>query len=210
MGLQQGSSIANNPMFRYHGVGYIETASEENESALYAQLGYHVKGGAQRGAIGRSFFDNRIYRLRDRGFEYGNLSLGLGAKMKKDFGLNLKTYYHFGVRFDYTINSHLVVYEELNLRYNTLYFPLDEFVQKFNYGVSVGGGFEFAFTDLIGGILELTVSPDFSRQYLQPALGGITNPFTGQRTGFTESEARNLAVEISLGIRFLRKVVYID
>lgn len=210
VGLQQGNGLARDALFAYHGIGYIETAPEENNSALYAQLGYHVKGSALRNTFGRSFFDGQIYRVRDREFQYRNISLALGAKQKKDFGINAKLYYHFGVRVDYTLNTNLFIYEDYNLRYNTLFFPIDPFVQKWNYGFSAGGGFEFPFTDLIGGIVEVTVSPDVSRQYLQPQVNNVTNPFTGQSTSFGERQARNLVVELTVGLRFLRKVIYID
>lgn len=35
-------------------------------------------------------------------------------------------------------------------------------------GLTVGGGVEIMFSELVGGCIELSISPDLSKQYNQP------------------------------------------
>ena len=210
VGIQQWNGFERDPLFAYHGAAYIESADEGTELALLAQLGYHVKGSALRNRFGVNLIDNQVFRAADRKFEFRNISLLLGAKQKKDFAEDIKTYWMVGIRGEYTIDTNLDIHRAYNLRYNTLFFPIDEFVQPWNYGVTVGGGFEFLFSELIGGVIEITVNPDFSRQYAQPLIPNVTDPFTGSVRSLPERSIRNIAFEISFGARFLRKVIYYD
>jgi hypothetical protein len=91
-------------------------------------------------------------------------------------------------------------------------YPINsyEFIRRINYGITVGGGFEFPFSEYVEGLLEFTVNPDFSMQYQQPAIPNVTDPFTGQQRTLSERQIRNLTFEVTLGIRFLRKVEYLD
>lgn len=206
VGIQQWNGYERDPLFAYHGAAYIESADEGTELALLAQLGYHVKGSALRNRLGINFINNQVFRAADREFQFRNISLLLGAKQKKDFREDIKTYYMVGVRGEYTLNTNL---NNLS-RFNTLYFPIDAFVQPWNYGVTVGGGFEFLFSELIGGVVEFTINPDFSRQYAQPRIDNVTDPFTGTPRSLPERLIRNITFEISFGARFLRKVIYVD
>jgi len=83
-------------------------------------------------------------------------------------------------------------------------------VRKINYGVYIGGGLEFALSELVGAVVELNVSPDFSFQYQQPPIGNITDPFTGNSFNIAERKIVNVVLELSVGIRFLRVVEYVD
>ena len=93
---------------------------------------------------------------------------------------------------------------------NTGFFPSDAFVRKINYGVYIGGGLEFALSELVGAVVELSVSPDFSFQYQQPPLGNVSDPFSSNTINIAERKIVNVVLELSVGIRFLRIVEYIE
>ena len=49
IGLQQWDNFEKDPLFAFHGSVYIESYSEDDiDNSLYAQLGYHVRGSANR------------------------------------------------------------------------------------------------------------------------------------------------------------------
>ena len=212
VGFQNWDGASRDPLFKYHGILFIESAQEDSPFSLFAQAGYHIKGSAVRynfrpvciDANGNTFdcdFETLEYQFR-------NASLTLGGK--KRFEKNNNTlYYLFGVRGDFTINTNLEEYNNNRVQYFGGY-PADPFVRKLNYGVTVGGGIEFAISDLVGAMLELTINPDFSRQYYQPPIPNVTNPYNNQSYTIPEREIRNVALEVSVGFRFLRKVIYID
>ncbi len=205
IGTQRWNAFSNrSPLFRYHGDLVIETA-DSDEFGIFAQLGYHVRGSAVR-YINLSAGANTNFISRP--FAFHNLAVGIGGKQR--FGYrNIKAYYLIALRGEYTVWTNLGRYEDENNVY--LFLPIEGLVRRFNYGVTAGGGFEWSFGDLVGGILEFTVSPDFSYQYRQPPLQNVPSPYiSGVFTDIPEREIRNLSFEISLGIRFLRIVEYID
>jgi hypothetical protein len=187
----------NSTLFRWHAALNIETHENEvDQFAAFAQLGYHIKGSAIRfrGGIG---IDGTVFGPRTTGMEFQNLSLLLGAKKKHVLG-NDRWYYSLGVRGDYTLGYQLDVYAGFK-----------DGVRRFNYGVTVGTGYQWNIQELVGLVLDLSVSPDFSRQiYIPPQF--FNNPFTGTREMWQEQNIRNTAIELSIGIRLLRKVEYID
>ncbi len=199
-------------LFAYHGIAFIESLAEQDEFSIFAQAGYHVKGGAVR--YNRFTYLDNSNNLREFGgrtdrYEFRNLSLTIGGKQK--FGLNNFSYYYlFGLRGEFTASTNL------NERADGFpvgianYFPTDDFVRKINYGVTVGGGFEFKFSDFIAGIVELTVNPDFSKQYFRPTIDNVYNPYTMQVSTLPEQDLSNTTIEISVGMRFIRKVEYVD
>ncbi len=207
IGNQQWDSFTErDPLLKYHGILFVESAPEvDNAAGLFAQLGYHIKGSALRS---QNFF-NPDFNLVTRDFQFRNLSLGAGAKQKFDLG-GPRGYYLIGIRFDYTLSTNLDAYEELNNRTGGLFFPTNDFVNEFNYGLIVGGGFEFAFAELISGILEFTINPDITRQYFQPEIPNVYDPYRNQNRTIPERSIRNLTFEITLGLRFWNKVEYID
>jgi len=208
VGLQKWESLQQDPLLKYQGSMFIESVPEDNAFALYGQAGLHLKGSAIRN---QRFLNNngQIFNQPTTEFIFRNLSVVLGAKQKSDFGATGKKFYSFGVRADYTLSTNL---DDLqNGPFVSIAYPFDTFVQNFNYGVSVGGGLEFPFTELIGAIVDLTINPDVSFQYRQPALGNVPSPFDpGQTISIAERRILNVSVELSVGFRFLRKVEYID
>ncbi len=210
IGMQNWNGFQRNALFAYHGIAFIESAPEENAFAIFAQLGYHMKGSAIRNQIVANIFNNQIERLPPQRFEFQTISLTLGGKQKYDFGLNNKAYYLLGIRGDYTVGTNLKEYEFFSSFLNTLIYPIDGFVQKFNYGATVGGGLEFPFSEFIAGLVEFTVNPDFSYQYRQPQINAVYNPYTNNNETIGERLIRNVTFEITIGIRFLHKIVYVD
>ncbi len=213
-----GGSFSNRePLFRYHGIAFIETAEEDEPWGLFAQLGYHIKGSATRTfrqTITLPDGSARTIPAREIPLEFRNASLTAGAKQKFDLGMNAsQVYYMLGVRLDYTLSTLLrpEFIEEDDP--TAIYYPFDGFVNKFNYGITVGGGIDFSFSEFVGVFIELSVNPDFSLQYNQPAIRNLNNPnpFSNtQTTSISERKIRNTTFEITLGFRFLRKVIYID
>lgn len=212
------NSFEREPLFRQHAIAFIESAEEEEPFALFAQAGYHTKGSAIRtfrGVFTQVDGSQVEVPATSTPFLFNNVSVTLGAKQKFDFSGEKKLYYLFGIRGDYTVSTKLRpdnLSANASLLYGNLY-PFDEFVNRFNYGATVGGGIELPFADLAGLILEFTVNPDFSYQYNQPEIRNVINPnpFGGtNRIDIPERQIVNLTFELSLGFRFINKVVYID
>lgn len=195
---QQWNGFEQDVLFSFHGAVFIESYDAESTSSLYAQAGYFTRGSALRVNDFFSGFSS------SQGFEFNNLSVTLGAKrILKDEG-TLRPFYTVGIRGDYTLSTNLSDYEQ----FQSAFYPNNEFVNKINYGLSIGGGFQYDLSEFVGGALEITINPDVSKQYEQP--GGITviNPFTGNTNNLQARDIRNLSIDISLSIRFLRKVEY--
>jgi hypothetical protein len=213
---QQWQSFDRDPLLRWQGDVFVESLAEENSVALFASLGYHPKGSAIRNQIGQNFFNNsgQLFRIPPQRFIFHNVSLILGAKQKFDMpGRDAKFFYALGVRGDYTVDTNLDEFEEFNNNFVSFaLYPIDntQFIREINYGITVGGGMEYALSEFVGLSLELNFHPDFSLQYEQPEIPNVTNPFTFQPDSIPERRIRNLALEVSLGLRFLRKVIYVD
>lgn len=208
LGLQKWEGFQRDPLIKYQGSLFIESLPEEEKFSFFAQGGLHLKGSAIRNQ--RYFFANgEEFRPPTTEFIFRNLSVVLGAKQKFDFGLNGKKFYSFGLRADYTLSTNLDDFKQGG--FAPITFPDNFFVRKFNYGVSVGGGLEFPFSELIGAVVDLSINPDLSFQYMQPTIPNVTNPANpGQTITIPERRIVNITVELSVGFRFLRKIEYID
>ncbi len=200
IGTQNWDGFERRTMFNYHGALFVESLDRDFKGAFFAQLGYNARGsGLNVFTIGG--FSN------SQSFVFRNLSLLLAAK-KRLLTKTLQTPYYFvGVRAEYQLSNNL---KEIQDRYNSPFFPVPEFVNKFTYGISFGGGIEFLGSEFIQPALELTISPDLSFQYQSPAIPNVIDPITGQTRTLNERKIRNITMEISLVIRFLRKVVYLN
>lgn len=208
-------AFQRDPLYRYHAIAFIESAEEENQFSLFAQAGYHVKGSAVRTFRQTVIVNGNQFIIPGMTipFEFRNVSLTLGGKKKFDLGIESKFYYLLGIRGDYTVSTKLRPdFVSENDPYALLY-PVEPFVNKFNYGITAGGGLEFPFSEYIAGILEFTFNPDFSRQYNQPPIENVINPNpNGGSSTFTvrERQITNMTLEVTLGLRFLHKIIYID
>ncbi len=197
--VQNWDGFERDPYFSINGDFFIETEDEYSRSSLYAQIGLHTRGSSTR----VNFFNGNA---AVQSFQFDNLVLEVGAKQKLTDQINTGPYYLFGARAEYTLGTNLSEY----VRFQSAFYPIDDFVRKFNYGVTVGGGWEFEFSELIGGLIELTINPDLSNQYEQQAIQNVVNPFNNQTITLPERKVRNLTFGIKFGLRFMRKVEYID
>ncbi len=213
LGFQKWNNSNSEALIRYHGIFAVESYSPDTPFALFAQTGYHVRGGATRINGGTyndpngGFFD---FNTTSYPYEFRNVSLALGAKQKLPLG-NLDAYYLLGVRGEYTINTNLDEYHPVDDQFPqfSLIHPFDELTRHWQYGVIVGGGIEFMFSELIGGLIELTINPDLSQQYFQ-AETFYRDPFTGNDRTLAAREIRNVTIELTAGFRFYRIVEYVD
>jgi len=206
VGFQQWNGFGEkDPLFGYHGALSIETLEEDNAFAIYSQLGYHQRGSANRYTNIQVFGTTNFVSFTDQ-FVFNNLSLQLGGKKKMDYN-DMKVFYAFGVRGDMNLSTNL---EALAMQGNNLVYPDDFYVRRFTYGMTIGGGFEKMFSDLVGATVELSFSPDFNNQYQQPPIPNVTNPFTGNSYTIPENNIKNYTLELTIGLRLLRVVEYID
>jgi hypothetical protein len=198
IGLQRWNNYqGSDPLIAYHIVTFIETAGEEEQGSIFAEAGYHVKGrtvhfNASVNPLTGANYDARNFQLR-----FNNVSLSAGARKKFPVGTN-QAYYSLAVRGEYNLSADLEIYEGFEAGIN-----------KVLYGITLGGGFEFPFSELLGGLVDIRFSPDLSRQIFIPPFEW-DNPFTGNQEVFREQSIKNIAFEISLGLRFLHKIVYVD
>lgn len=193
-------------LWAHHATVFIESAPPISQGVIYAQAGYHVRGSALRfQAIN---VNNIFLGQRTDEFRYNNLSVAFGFKKRYATGIGV-AYYLFGLRGDYTLNTDLKDYEEFVA--NGLIYPTDAWVRKFNYGLSLGGGWEIPLGDYISGLIEISFHPDFSRQYDQPSIPNVIDPFfPGTTRTIPDRRIVNYTGEISFGLRFLREIEYID
>lgn len=208
-GLQKWDNASGRePLFQYHAALSMESINnEDSRGSFYMQLGYHVKGSATRyrffninsGAPGGTVTER---------FKFNNFSFSLGAKQRfKESNSGRTRYFYFGgLRTDYTYSTNID-----NLQNNTCnpgFYPFVGGVQRWMAGFSVGGGIEFDFSELVGGQIQLSVNPDVTPQYRQNPIQDVVDTcFHGPNYDIPERRIRNTTVEISIGLRLLRKVI---
>ncbi len=189
---QSGGS--NNLLVAYHGMAFIESSPEDARRAFFAEAGYHIRGVSLR--VSRSLL-SPVDANFDRALKFQNVSLSLGAKSKFEVGA-LEGFYGFALRGEYTVDYDLDIYQ-----------GLDEGVNRFIGGITASGGIQKQLSELVAGFLELRFSPDVSTQIFIPS-GTYTSPFTSAQIPIRENNIRNVSIELSVGIRFLHKIVYVN
>lgn len=206
-GIKGGVSLANQTwnegerriLPTYHGNIFVESRDPNDRGALYAQLGMHTRGSS----LGFASFRNSNFQYR-----FQNLSLQLGARKKVSSGLSVQPYYMVGIRVEYTLGDNLLEIGERRIEISNFNpnFPLNIqdpiHIRKLNYGISLGGGIEFAGGEFFTPALEFNISPDLSYQYDSPP---IENTINGPQGAV---QVRNLTFEISLVMKFLREIIY--
>ena len=201
LGIQQwNGSNSRQPLVRYHATAFIESAPVENNYGLFAQLGYHEVGSSVRtnsfvNPQTGTFFPSRSYPL---GFR--NIHASVGAKKKQLFRDKGYLYYGFGLRGEFNINM-----------YSTGYLQgYEGFQNRLTYGFLVNTGIEFPFGEFVSGIVELSIGPDFSKQInIGPIDTGYNNS-NGNPIIINSTEVTNIFVELSVGMRFLHKITYVE
>ncbi|MBK9222631.1 MAG: hypothetical protein IPO16_11025 [Saprospiraceae bacterium] len=192
-----GGGSQRDPLLRWHVAAFMDSESSDSKNVIYGQLGYHVKGGAFRVSYFYDVNGNR-YPGSTYAMEFHNLSLDIGLKRFLHKG-KWKPYYAIGLRGEYTLKTNFEIYQELQ-----------EWVRKWNYGVSVKIGSEFKFSKLVYGGIELNLAPDLSKQIFVPATIRRLNPFTHQPEPGYEQSTVNTTIELSFYLRFLQLIEYIE
>jgi hypothetical protein len=204
-----GGTSTNNLLFKYQGSAFVESvsASDKGQSVLFAEVGYHLRGSAFRYPSGFAY-DVSGTPIKVDGFTqefvFKNIGLIVGAKRRGVLGKE-NAFFTVGLRGEYTVGTSL---DESNA-YFLSSSPQKEFVRKLQYGLSLSGGYEFPFSELIGAFVEFSVHPDLSLQYYRPEFPAF-DPYQRQNITVPEQAIRNVSFELSLGFRFLRKIEYID
>lgn len=192
-----GLSFSRNPMFSFNTDLFLESYDEEKKGALYAQLGLHTRGSSLR------FFRNNFNSLVK--YKFNNLVLELGAKKSLNLGKEFDPYFIMAVRGEYTVGNNLRTFST----FADIVSP--DYIRNFNYGVTVGGGFEMEMSELSNVFLEFSIQPDLSFQYEQFPIDNIPSPWLpNERINLPLTQVRNLSIEAKVGVKFLRKVEYID
>lgn len=174
---------------------FVESHDDEINK-LYASVGYHTRGSAVRN-LGLGFNSFRPYK-------FNNIVLEAGFKQVLSIDKKYNGYYYLGGRAEYTASTNLGAIGQFSV-----YNLVDEsFVRKFNYGLTIGGGFQYDLSKTRVLFLEASINPDASRQYDQRVSVVITNPnpsqFNPNQTiTIQPQEVRNISLEIKIGLKFL-------
>lgn len=213
IGFQRWNNIDQDALFAYNAGVFAESLDQkDSKSSLYVGLAYSQKGSAKRNV--QLFNSNGSGSLFGgtftRKYIFHNAILNVGAKNRLEKRSNgLVPYYVVGVFGSYTLGTNLDE-QENNV---FLFDPIDENVRAINYGLQVGGGFEKQISEYIGIHLDISVFPELSNQYVEQYGNNppvVINPYSGQQITLRDRNIKNLAFEITIGIRFLREIIYVD
>ena len=201
MTFQSWLGTRSQPLFNPHGALYMEGYREGASTALFAQVGYHTRGSSERIFVnlGSSSF------VEDLNVRFNNISALFGAKKRIKEGSGAIPYYSFGVRVEHTIGNNFEDFIDF-----AGYLPVETFINKWNYGATLAFGYEFPFSEFVGGLIEASVSPDLSFQYNQEQDISFSSPVSGQSVTLRRQKVRNVTFELTFGFRFLHKVIYLD
>ena len=192
IGTQKWNGQDREALFSYH-AGYIyESYTSNNKFSYLVELGYHVKGSAVRANYTDLAGNFRQITTRNK---FGQAGLLLGAKSLLDAefaGGNV--YYMIAGRLEYTVKDSIQTIANLS-----------RYINRINYGITVGGGLEFKIADRILAFLEVQISPDFSQQIFMPPGSYIAN-YNGNSVlvNFNEQKVINTVVEVTAGFKFQR------
>lgn len=210
---QNWSSLQTSPLFTYHGDLFLESIPAQGQFSLWTSLGYHIRGSRLVRRNGTDLFGN-LFRIPGQSFQFRNISLAAGGKQVFKYTAMGDVFYTIGVRVEYNVGTNLGEFDGLNNQGTLrLLYPFDsyDFIRRVTYGVSAGGGIDIPLSDKVGAFLMVTASPDISMQYNQPPIDNVADPFRpGQTLQLGERRIRNFNLEVSVGFRFLRKIIYID
>lgn len=188
--------------FSYHINAFVESRDPEERGSLFAQIGLHNRGSS----VGFTSLNNIRNR---RAYKFQNISLLVGAKKPiEKYLLGGTPYYFVGIRGEYTLSENLREMQEDFVKLQSTSINPEVFstflvrepanVEKFLYGISLGGGLQFDGGEYFNTALEFTLSPDLSYQYI-----GLPQGSSG-----SVRQVRNVSFEVSLVLRFLREVIY--
>ncbi len=196
IGTQSWNGGERDPLFAYNGSLFLESVNDSISLSFFGQLGYAAKGSA---IVSNSFYNpqtmvttpRRIYRQ-----PFNQVSLIIGARNLHRLTESINGYYALGLRGDYLVS------------YELAFSNIDDYVNKFNYGVTLGGGLEFHFADSpIALQFEIQFHNDLSKQIF------FENITVVDRNGNIRTQSQNVvnrAIDITLGFKFIRRVEWVD
>ncbi len=195
LNMQQWNTLERDILF----TPLIDVFTETHDdpiNKLYASFGLHTRGSAVRGLGFQSF----------NSYKFHNLSLETGFKQMLSLDKKYNPYYMLAGRLEYTVLTNL---SDVGTQFSVRNLVDDNFVNRLNYGLTVGGGFEFQWDDTKVVFIEASINPDVSRQYDQPNTAVITNPnpspFNPNATIIIQpQQVRNVSLEVKVGIKFLQ------
>ncbi len=177
-----------------HAAFVIESVDQESGTGLFAQVGIHQKGSRLvfQARTGQDQSGNEI-DLPRRSFSqpFNNASVILGAKKYKQLTDYITTYIGIGIRGDYTVSYDLYYGREF----------MDEYVRRFNYGLTSMGGLEFLVGDKGAFLVELSFHPDISKQIDLPVPVPYYDIRTNQLLQLPVQKVTNFPFEISVGYK---------
>jgi hypothetical protein len=195
---EQITGFARQEFLRPHAIAFIESTSDISPNALYARLGYHVKGA-----------EIQTYTYYDEGgiaqpsevptMEFHNLSATIGFKQRRPLG-SLWYSYGFGLRLDYNLKAD----------YSKFFMAIDGAENKFTYGVDVDVAMEFPLSEYVSAFIEFGVSPDLNEQIFIPLHNTGWYQYNGVPISVGETKLTHLVYEVRAGFRFWHKVIYTD
>ncbi len=188
-----------NPLLSIHGDVFMETVDTEGKGSFFGQLGFHTRGSSI------TYLNTLNFDQITDGYKFNNLVLNVGVKKRFKTEKKPTYYYGIGLRGEYTLFTNL---SEFQNRSNPAFYPIDEFVRPFVYGISLLGGIEYKVSEFVQPFIEFSINPDLAAQYNQFQDFQVVHPYTGQLVTVRAKEIRNVSFEITVGVKFLRKVVY--
>lgn len=198
LGSQKWNSQERELLFGYHGAFVLESVDQESGTGLFGQLGYHQKGSSLvfRSRTYVNTITNQEVTLPRRAYRqpFNNVALVLGAKKYQQLSDYITAYLGIGVRGDYTIGY--------SLYYEKSY--IDEYVRKFNYGLTSMGGIEFMVGDAGAFLVEVSFHPDISKQIDLPVALSYTDRLTNEPRSLPAQKVINFPFEISVGYKLIR------
>jgi hypothetical protein len=214
LGNQEWSGLETELLLAYHGALYYETIPSQGRFSFFGQLGYHIRGSKISRRRGITFNGGQVTLPADD-FQFQNISLGLGAKSVVSYTRLADLYYVLGLRVDYNLDTNLDKYDQLSSSFGNAFrlnypFESPDFINEVTYGATFGGGALIPISDKMSGFIEITAHPDFNFQYNQPAIENVIDPLAGIPRTISARQIRNFTVEISFGLRFMRKWNYVD
>lgn len=195
---QRWEDFNNDPLFSLNADFFVESVAEETKSAFFAMVGYRTRGSSNIYNSGTGGLNISSYK-----YSFSNAVLELGAK-RYITEASSRPYYMVGVRGEYNIRTNLKQYE----RFQTPFFPGNDFVKKFTYGFTFGGGYDFKISEMLNGFVQITMCPDINEQYYQPPLFNVPAPGGFGTISLQERRVKNTSIEIKFGLKILRKVIY--
>lgn len=214
LGNQDWSGLETEILLGYHGALFFESVPANGKFSLYGQLGYHTRGSRISRRRGITFGGNGVTLPADD-FRFQNISLGIGGKSIVGYNRFADLYYIIGLRAEYSLSNNLSEYDQLESSFGLSFranYPIDspDFVNEFTYGATFGGGALFPISDKMSGFIELSAHPDLNFQYNQGPIENVIDPFGAGNRTIAARQIRNFTIELSVGIRFLRKWTYVD